>query len=51
MMLFRETYENQNTYFLSNEERSTECFCTILHKLFNYASAKMQTYSFDRTDK
>ena len=29
---------------------STKCFCTILHELFSYASAKLQTYSFDRTE-
>ena len=32
------------------KKRSTKCFCTILQKLFSYASAKMQTYSFDRTE-
>ena len=33
------------------KKRSTKCFCTILHELFSYASAKLQTYSFDRTEK
>ena len=32
------------------KKRSTKCFCTILHKLFSYASAKLQTYSFDRAE-
>ena len=31
-------------------KQSTKCFCTILHKLFSYAPAKLQTYSFDRTE-
>ena len=33
------------------KKRRTKCFCTILHKLFSYASAKFQTFSFDRTAK
>ena len=32
------------------KKRSTKCFCTILHKLFSHVSAKLQTYSFDRTE-
>ena len=33
------------------KKRSTKRFRTILHELFSYASAKSQTYSFDRTEK
>ena len=42
---------NLQTYNLVMKKESAKCFCTILHKLFSYASAKLQTYSFDRTEK
>ena len=33
------------------KKRSTKCFGTILHELFSYISAKLQTYTFDKTEK
>ena len=41
---------NLQTCNLVMEKQSTKCLCTILHKLFSYASAKLQTYSFERTE-
>ena len=41
---------NLQTSNLLMKKRSTKWFCTILHILFGYASAKLQTYSFDRTE-
>ena len=41
---------NLKTCNLVMKKQSTKCFCMILHKLFSYASAKLQTYSFDRTE-
>ena len=34
---------NLQTYNWVMKKRSTEFFCTILHELFSYATAKMQT--------
>ena len=41
---------NLQTCNLVMKTSSTECFCTILHKLLSYASVKLQNYSFDRTE-
>ena len=41
---------NLQTCNLIMKKQNTKCFCMVLHKLFSYASAKLRTNSFDRTE-